>query len=183
MTDTQVVITSEKKSVPRTHNINLSVYQYPYYWKTWYGFWGNIKQWFDNRRAAKQRAKMGYSYRDVWNCGDHIVDLMTVMLIEYRNKTNSMPAALEFNTFEDWIGYIDGIIDLLDYARQDPDELSQYNKIYNEFALKPKTEWSEDEDEVFSLYLKEVEEICQKQKDAIVKAFSMIAPYIKHIWW
>ena len=172
----------DKQNIPRVHKINLSVYQYPYTWKSWSGFWGNIKTWFDNRRAAKQRAKMGYSYRDIWDCGDYIVDLIIVMLIEYRNKTNGYPGTEEFPTFESWIAYLDEIINLLDYSRQDPDELSDYHKIYNDFVYKPKNEWTDEENEVFDLYIEEVQVICKKQKEACIKAFSILAPYIKHIY-
>mgnify|MGYP003306830929 CR=1 FL=1 len=35
---------------------SMSVYTFHWKWNTWHGFWQNIKQWFDNRKAAKPQS-------------------------------------------------------------------------------------------------------------------------------
>ena len=171
----------QKEMKMRTHNINLSVYQYPCTWKSLRGFWRNIRQWFDNRRAVKQRAKMGYSHRDVWNCGDHLIDLTLAMLIEFRNNTNNWPD-LFFDTFEDWIAFIDKVIDLLDYSRQDADEFNSLKAEYDKLPHRTST-WTDEQKRLFDDYLVEAEAICQQQQKARIEAFTLLAPYLKDLWW
>lgn len=162
---------------------SMSVYTYHWKWNTWHGFWQNIKQWFDNRKAAKQRAKFGYCYGDVWYCGNNICQRMTHMLTHYRNKCDSWPDR-SFSTFKEWIEYIDEIIDLLEFAETDPEELNDYTEAFTAaFYSTPVDKEDEAFKELRDRYYNEIRSIYERQTAARQKAFAMFATYADDIWW
>lgn len=162
---------------------SLSVYTYDWKWTTWRGFWRNIKQWFDNRRAAKQRATRGYCGGDIWNCGNTICQKMAHMLTHYRNHCNSWPDRY-FSTFKEWIEYIDKIIDLLEFAETDPDELNDYWEPYREAIHSGVPNNDSDEyKKLLENYWNESKAIFEGQKGARKKALAMFAEYADDIWW
>ena len=162
---------------------SMSVYTFDCRWNTWRGFWNNIRQWFDNRKAAKQRAKLGYCYGDIWNCGNNICQRMAHMLTQYRNKCNSWPDK-SFSTFKEWIEYIDEIIDLLEFAETDPDELNSYTEAYDEACHRRcKDDDPADYREIFNKYWNECCSINERQTAARQKALAMFATYADDIWW
>ena len=173
----------ENKPAKRSVDINLSVFQYAWRWNTWHGFWHNIADFFHNIRAGWHRATKGYCVRDVWDCGDNIVDYTIKMLVHYRNYTYCYPDR-DFSTFEEWIAYIDSIIDMLLFARGNADEeLNSYYSQYQEFANTPRTEWTEEENAIFKNYIEETTTIYNAQKEAHAKAFAMLGKYIQASWW
>lgn len=162
---------------------SMSVYTFYWKWNTWRGFWKNIAQWFDNRRAAKQRAKLGYCYGDVWNCGNNICQRMAHMLTHFRNKCDSWPDR-SFPTFKEWIEYIDEIIDLLEFAEADPDELNDYTEPFNEVCRKKhEGDKPTDYQEILDKYWNEGRLIYERQTAARQKALAMFATYADDIWW
>ena len=161
-----------------------SLYEMPYKWKSFRGFWGNIFYWLTKRRKyMKQRSRYGYCDVDVWNCGDHLVEQMAATLTEFRNTTNCWPDRY-FDTYEQWIAYIDEIINLLEYALTDNEEL-------NEYYPKWKETWEWDKERrdsmeyitLFDKYCAEVNRIYKSQIQAREEAFNLLAPYIHLIWW
>ena len=148
---------------------SMSVYTFDWKWTTWRGFWRNIKQWFDNRKAAKQRAKLGYCYGDIWNCGNNICQRMAHMLTHYRNKCNSWPDR-SFPAFKEWIEYIDEIIDLLEFAEADPDAIIEQSHVFGEMNDK-------------DISLEEYRAVYEAQTAARQKALAMFATYADDIWW
>ena len=162
---------------------SMSVYTFDWKWNTWHGFWQNIKQWFDNRKAAKQRAKLGYCYGDIWNCGNNICQRMAHMLTHYRNKCNSWPDR-SFPTFKEWIEYIDEIIDLLEYAETDPDELNVHWEPYKTAIHSGIPNRDSDEyKDLLDKYWNEERAIYERQTAARQKALAMFATYADDIWW
>lgn len=162
---------------------SMSVYTFYWKWYTFRGFWQNIKQWFDNRKAAKQRAKLGYCYGDIWNCGNNICQRMAHMLTHYRNKTRSWPDN-SFPTFKEWIDYIDNIIDLLEFAETDPEELNKYSEAFhNALNNTPVDKEDETYKELRDKYYNECCSIYERQTAARQKALAMFATYADDIWW
>lgn len=157
---------------------SMSVCTFYWKWNTWHGFWQNIKQWFDNRKAAKQRAKLGYCHNDVWDCGHNECVRLAHMLTHFRNKCNSWPDRY-FTTLEEWIEYIDEIIDLLEYAETDIDELNDYTEAFDKVCRDE----SADDSEIFNKYWNETKRIFETQKVARKKALAMFAEYVDEIWW
>ena len=175
-------INLDEKQTRREVANGMSVYTYPFRWRSWYGFWKNIRAWFDNRAAAKQRAKQGYCIGDVWNAGDTIVDYIINVLCEYRNRTNGWPDQY-FTTFEEWIAYIDEIIDLFDYSRQDTDELNELYEEYSKLIHTAKGEYTEEQKEFIERFFKREEEIYEEQCAKRKVAFAKLAAYINEIWY
>lgn len=160
----------------------MSVYTYPYTWRTWYGFWGNIKSWFTNQVAAKQRAKRGYCTDDVWDCGDSIVNYIINVLCEFRNKAQGYPDQY-FDTMEEWIGYIDKIIDLLEYSRQDLDKLNEFAAAYYEVIKVDEKKRTEEEQMTIDKYYERRAEIYEEQAARRKVAFAKLAAHLSEIWW
>lgn len=138
------------------NNIKASVFQFPWAWNSINGFFRNITYFFTNLRMAWQRAVNGYCERDVWNCGDQLIIYIIALLTDFRNNTNCWPDYM-FESFEDWIAYIDNIIDLLEFSAMDSENLLE--DFYTE------------------------EDAILEQRDARIKAFQMLSPIIRDLWW
>lgn len=137
-------------------SIKASVFQFPWSWKSINGFFRNIAYFFTNLRMAWQRAINGHCERDMRNCGDQIITYMITILTDFRNSTNCWPDYM-FESFEDWVAYIDNIIDLLEFSGLDPEDLLE--DFYTE------------------------EDAILEQRDARIKAFQMLSPIIRDLWW
>lgn len=182
MSDVQAIL-SKKDVNPRKTNVDMSVYRYYYRWGCWGGFWENIKQWFRNKHSAKMRARKGYCYSDIWNCGDHILEYIIATLVEYRNGTYGYPSQ-HFESFEKWIEYIDKIIDLLEYSTEDLETLNQYQPIFDAYIEdKTNTDLADKWFSVKDKYFEENNSLYQSQVDARKKALTMFAEYSDCIWW
>ena len=165
---------------PRTTTNHLSVFTYPWKWNTWTGFWHNIAQFFDNIGAAWQRATKGYCAGDLWNYDMTLVNYLVSTLTEFRNTTNSYNDRL-FASYEEFIDYLDDIIDELDFARRDPDTINQY---YNDWS-KLSGRWTvltDEEKELVHKYNEEEMIILAKQKMAVQKALSLLSEVVDDLW-
>lgn len=180
MHDIQPIVL-DKDIKPRKSKVNLSVFTYHWNWKTWGGFWRNIGCFFDNIKAMFQRAKWGYCYGDIYDCGDTLIDHMIAVLTAYRNKTNGYPWK-DFASYEEWIAYLDKIIDDLEYAGTDPDSLSKWHPIWLDL-LKAGQRNYELEDRIFHLYHEEIVAISAEQQKRLEEAMVRLSLYIKDIWW
>jgi hypothetical protein len=157
-----------------------SVFTYSWKWNTWYGFWHNIAQFFDNIGAAWQRATKGYCAGDLWNFDITLVDYLINTLTAFRNTTQSWNDRL-FASYEEFIDYLDDIIDELEYARLDPDTI---NPLYEEWS-KLSGRYIELEDEERDLvkrYNEEERSILMKQKLAVQKALSLLSEIVDDLW-
>ena len=182
MTDS-LAINLDGKQKHREVKTNMSVYNYDYKWLSFRGFFRNLKQFFVNRRMAKQRAKRGYCDRDIWNCGNSMLEYMLATIAEYRNTTNFWPDQY-FTTFDMWIAYLDEIIDHLEYALTDPDELNGYLDAWEEQCRGiPRSQWTEEQENIWQNYLDAYKEIDRRQTKARESALGLLAPYMPHIWW
>ena len=171
-----------KREIPKDLP-SLSVFEYPYTWKSWSGFWHNIVYFFRCWRPAWYRATKGFCRADTWNVDVTTCTYLVKVLTEYRNITCSWPDQ-DFPTFEEWIAYIDEIIDNLIYSLEDEDKLNKYHDIWWEKCCgKSRSEWTEVENKIWEDYRTEVETIYNKQKSARLKAFTMLGAQLHNIWW
>ena len=189
MSNTQALnIDTENKTLKREmpKELNLSVFQYPYSWNTWYGFWRNLRYFFRCWRPAWHRATKGFCRMDCWNVDQSMTSYMIKVLIEFRNCTCGWPDQY-FTTFEEWIAYIDEIIDLLIFSLKDTDddELCPHHTEWWEKCCQKKGdgEYSKEQIEIRDAYIAEVNAAYAKQKAARIKAFSMLGEHLDHIWW
>ena len=160
-----------------------SVFTYPWKWNTWYGFWRNITQFFDNIGAAWQRATKGYCAGDLWNFDVYLADYLINTLTEFRNTTQSWNDR-RFESFEEYIEYIDGIIDDLEYARLDPDEINPYYSDWEEISSqgKPYTALTEEEKAIILAYSEEERDIHRNQVAAMQRALIELSEHIDTMW-
>lgn len=163
---------------------NLSVFNYPWNWKSWRGFWRNLAYFFASLRPAYHRATKGYCRMDTWNADSTICTYLIKVLTEYRNVTNGYPGNEDFPTFEAWIAYIDEIIDLLIYSEQETDLMNDY---YHEWEQRccgvPKNKWTDEMHDILQRYISENQTLYEAQKAAREKAFAMLGKHLNHIWW
>ncbi len=166
---------------PRETKVNLSVFTYPWSWKSWTGFWRNIQCFFRNIKKMFQRAKRGYCYSDTYDCGDTMIDYIIALLTGFRNRVDAYPAE-DFASFEEWIAYLDFIIDELQYANTCPDELNKWWGIWCELREKENRNF-ELEDRVYGLYREKLKEIQYDQQKRLEEAMVRLSLYIKDLWW
>lgn len=176
--------TNEIPKRPMPKNINLSVFQYPYSWKSWRGFWHNLRYFFRCWRPAWDRATKGMCRADTWNVDCSLTGYMIKVLIEYRNCTRGWPFE-DFATFEDWIKFIDELIDKLEFTRQDPEEeLNEYFESFHDRCLhKPHNQWGPEEDALYKQYWTRVRELTEKQAEVRKEVFMVLAKHLPDIWW
>ena len=163
---------------------SLSVFNYPWSWKSWRGFWRNLIYFFKCLRPAWHRATKGYCRMDTWNADSTICTYLIKVLTEYRNVTNGYPGNEDFPTFESWIAYIDEIIDLLVYCEADRDTLNDYYQSWcDQCCNVPRSRWSDEQEDIYNRYVAENQTLYEAQKDAREKAFAMLGKHLGHIWW
>jgi hypothetical protein len=170
-------------NTPRTCRNNCSVFTYPWKWNTWTGFWRNIAQFFDNLSAAWQRATKGHCTGDLWNYDVFLADYLVNTLTAFRNTTQSWNDN-EFDSFEEYIDYIDDIIDELEYARQDPDNINPYYADWMEISQRniPYAEWTEEDKAIIRKYNEEERHIYLAQKAAMQRALAKLSEHIDTMW-
>ena len=116
-----------RRELPKDFNLNISVFQFPWRWGTWRGFWLNIRQFFHAWRPAWHRATRGCCRMDTWDVDRSLTIYLIKVLTEYRNLTDGWPAQF-FSTFEEWIAAIDECIDSLIFSMRDVDTQEEYQK-------------------------------------------------------
>jgi hypothetical protein len=171
-----------KRKLPEDTDINLSVFRSGWSWKTWHGFWENIKWFFRALRPAWHRATKGYCRMDTWNVDYTLTAYLIKVLTEFRNATNGWPDQ-HFATFEEWIAAIDDCIDNLIASTRDRDEINDWYPRYKEFLHKGTANWTEEEKDIFHRYIDEDQLLYLAQNRAREKAFAFLGEYLPHIWW
>ena len=175
-------INFEKNAHPREVRNQMSVFTYPWRWASFRGFFKNIAQFFHNIGDMLYRAKYGFCKHDVWNCDSSIVDYLINILTEFRNTTIGYPTS--FATYNKWIAFLDEIIDRLEFSRTDSDRINPYyNEELGRIIIKGLDERTDEEVEVLKLYYNEEVNIENEKKEALIEAFTMLAPYMGSLWW
>lgn len=116
-----------KRKLPVDIDLNLSVFRSGWSWKTWRGFWENVKWFFRALRPAWHRATKGYCRMDTWNVDYTLTAYLIKVLAEYRNVTNGWPSQ-HFPEFDDWVAAIDECIDQLIFSMRDVSTQEEYQK-------------------------------------------------------
>ena len=173
-----IVFDGDKRREKRKVSVELVSRGYPYTWKRWRGFLSNIKCFFSNVSDFFRRGKDGYTPFDSVDAGDNIVRYIIIILTEFRNNTYTYPDG-EFDSFEEWITFVDTIIDLLEFSDKAPSDFNKYDSNFSHFCKNP---WGKIPDDVYESWYAENERIMKLQKDARTKAFQMLSEYIDALW-
>lgn len=170
-----------EERVMRTPDVNMVIPLFPYTWFSFRGFFGNIGNFFKSFKSWFRRARRGYATYDVWECGENIVNYMILMLTEYRNMVCSYPDYM-FSSYDEYIAYIDTIIDKLTYGIKEPSELNKYTDSFWAAFKKPEDKRSEMDQFKIALYRKTNDEIVEAQQKALEEGFSMFAKIQRDLW-
>lgn len=189
MSDIQAINLNEEeyertpRELPKDIELNQSVFRCDYTWKSWHGFWENIKWFFHAWRPAWHRATKGYCRMDTWNVDYSVTSYLIKVLIEYRNVTNGYPGNKDFPTFKSWIEALDQCIDWLIFSAEDPDKLNKYWPEYEKFLHKKHSEWIDEEHDIFDKFILDSNRVYEMQCEARKEAFAFLGEYLPHIWW
>ena len=173
-----------KRKLPEDINMNLSVFRSEWSWKTWRGFWENIKWFFRAWKPAWHRATKGYCRMDTWSVDYSLTCYLIKVLTEYRNCVDAHP--LEFKSLEEWVTAIDLCIDRLIYSMRDTDDeklCPHYTEWKEKCCGKYDQEQSEEQIAIRKAYMEEVNASWEKKCEARKKAFEFLGEYLPHIWW
>ena len=171
----------EEERLKRTPDVSMVIPLFPYTWFSFRGFFGNIGNFFQSFKSWFRRARRGYATYDVWECGENIINYTILMLTEYRNMVCSYPDYM-FSSYDEYIEYIDKIIDKLTYGIKNPSELNKYTDSFWAAFKKPEHKRSEMDQFKIALYRKTYDEIIEAQQTAIEEGFSMFAKIQKNLW-
>ena len=116
-----------KRKLPEDIEMNVSVFKCPYSWKSWHGFWQNIKWFFRAWRPAWHRATKGYCRMDTWDVDRSLTIYLIKVLTEYRNCVDAFPFP-DFKSLEEWVAAIDLCIDRLIFTMGEIDTREKYEK-------------------------------------------------------
>ena len=116
-----------KRKPPIDIDMNVSVFRSGWSWKTWRGFWWNIKQFFRAWKPAWHRATKGYCRMDTWDVDHSLTIYLIKVLTEYRNCVDAYPFP-DFNSLEEWVAAIDLCIDRLIFSQRDVDTQEEYRE-------------------------------------------------------
>ena len=177
----------EEKAIPKRQipkELDMSVFYFPCRWKSFRGFWRNIVHFFDCLRAGWRRATKGFCFSDCWDTDQSITMYVIKVLTEFRNCANGYPTKY-FNTFAEWIAYIDEIIDLLIFSLKDPQEDEELCPHYKEWSKICFDADKNDENsmQIKNAYYNEIKNAEQQIDKAREKAFSMLGKYLGYMWW
>lgn len=73
------------------------------------------------KKFKKQRIKRGFADSDLWNFDSYIIDLFIDMLKRFQEIAHGWPQSEEFPEFEDWMMYIQNIIDEFTASQMEQD--------------------------------------------------------------
>ena len=116
-----------KRKLPTDIDMNVSVFRSDWSWKTWRGFWWNIKQFFRAWKPAWHRATKGYCRMDTWDVDHSLTIYLIKVLTEYRNCVDAHPFP-DFHSLEEWVAAIDLCIDRLIFSQRDVDTQEEYRE-------------------------------------------------------
>ena len=116
-----------KRKLPEDIDMNVSVFRSDWSWKTWRGFWENIKHFFRAWKPAWHRATKGYCRMDTWDVDRSLTIYLIKVLTEYRNCVDAYPFP-QFKSLEEWVAEIDLCIDRLIFTMRDIDTIEQANE-------------------------------------------------------
>ena len=173
-----IVFNEDEHREKRKTSVKLVNRGFPYNWKRWRGFLSNIKWFFKDISDFFRRGKNGYVPFDSVDAGGNIVRYIIVILTEFRNNADSYPD-YAFDSFKEWVAFIDTIIDLLEFSDQDPDDFNKYYTKFNHYCENP---WGKMSTDIYDSWYRENERVTKLQEAARKKAFQMLSEHIDDLW-
>ena len=95
--------------------------------------WEWIEDLFYNIRDAFRRAIYGWTYRDVWDLGYFLLDILPPMLRHMADKGSAYPGTEPFSTPEEWHKWLYNLADSLAKIGDEDYWTCQRNEYYEEW--------------------------------------------------
>lgn len=156
--------------------------------------WSFITETIRNIKAAYHRIIYGWAYRDCWELGYYLLNILPDML-KVLSTGCGYPGDEKFPTPESWKNHLLSIANLLENAREEVrDQKNEYYAGYMEHIEKNwGHEWTTDEtgnkvyrpvdNDIVKKYFKREQELAEEQDVMAEEALKMLAETpIKRIW-
>ena len=148
--------------------------------------WNFITETIQNIKAAYHRIVYGWAYRDCWELGYYLLNILPDMF-KVLSTGCGYPGTEEFPTPESWKNHLLSISNLLENARDEVrDKKNEYYPAY-EKTIWGRRDMSEEEkkkvSEITHKYLKRDSELAMEQEIMIEEAFKLLLRLsIKNYW-
>ena len=155
--------------------------------------WRFIKETGQNLRAAWHRATLGYAYRDVWELGPHLLEILPPMLRHLEKYHCGTPYNM---TDEEWTQWLHNMANSIERLQEEKwDEQNEYAdaffRVMEEKRIKKRNEhdtltitWSDepDEKEISKKYFARCEELNKQWDVEAEKVFKDLSSMLPALW-
>ena len=169
--------------------MNLNVFNWPYskhYYLTHPWKW--ITEFFRNCAHAWHRVKYGWTWEDVWNMDDWLLNVLPPMLRHMAKHGMAYPGCEPFETPEKWHDWLNSLADVLEslqeknwYSQNEYEEdfhrscPLNYNKNFT-WATEPNYK------EISKLYFARSRELGEERKKLLAETFTELGKNLNFLW-
>lgn len=141
-----------------------------------------VSECWTNLQNAWYRATRGWSYQDLWNMNDYLIDIMIDMLRNLAHENHAYPGVEPFETPEKWTSWLYYIAGELEASKEENYE--RRNEYYDEYTKQFEDEnWANREStEIDKLYFARDKELAAEAKSRRDKALVALATYWDMLW-
>ena len=144
--------------------------------------WKFIKDCITNIKNAKMRIVRGWSYPDLWNMSDYLLDITIDMLRNLARDSHGYPSLKPFEEPEKWSSWLFYIANELEESKEENYE--KKNEYYNEYMeqFKNWTKASKTCSELDKKYFAREKELAEEAKERRTKALMEVVKYFDYLW-
>ena len=133
-----------------------------------------------NIRDVYRRAKYGWTYTDVWDMDNWIMNVFPPMLRHMADKGSAYPGREPFDTPEKWHKWLHAMADLIESGLEE--NQNACNEYYNEFIEHLSDRGDACVPGMDKDYFKRAEEIGEDAEHNLEVAFSQIGKHFYNLW-
>lgn len=155
--------------------------------------WKFIKETGQNLRAAWQRATLGYAYRDIWELGPQLLEILPPMLRHLEKYHCGVPCDM---TDEEWTQWLHDMADSIERLQEENWEkrneyADEFFRVMDEKRIEKRGEccaltitWSDalDEKEISEKYFARCEELNKQWYVEAEKVFKNLSSMLPALW-
>lgn len=171
---------------------NNGIYKWiPRFWFT------NIKQYFHNRKMAKQRAKWGWCVEDTWDIENWLLRVLPEMIKYQREHTNGTPVDLNEIQWDGILAEIEhSLYDALEDHNEDNIFADQFHKVYNlcrvvtknsngsiTVDIDPDKAKEHDYEDIRMAMIREEQRRIRERQRKLKHGMMLLSKWLPHMWW
>ena len=138
-----------------------------------------IRECWINLKNAWYRATRGWSYQDLWNMNDYLIDIMIDMLRNLARDHCAYPGIEPFETPEKWTSWLYYIAGELEASKEDNYE--RRNEYYDEY-MKQFEDKNYESTEIDKLYFARDKELATEARERRTKALIEVIKFWDYLW-